>query len=183
LAALPFSGELLPSGTLWIIGGSAAAGLLLGALLLQGRWLRRLGRRLPGPLALTGEGTLARTYATVTACGWKAVGQALAYSALFNTLLVLLNYLTAYAVGMRLGLAYFFLFVPVLSLTLMLPISIGGLGVREGVAVVLFTQAGVDEAVAVAASLAVFGVSRATSLLGGLLYLLQSMRDLRARGS
>jgi hypothetical protein len=179
LAALPFGGALLPAETQLTIGGAALVGLVLGGLVLQGKWLRRLGRWLPGPLSLAGEGALARAYAAVTACGWRAVGQALLYSVVFNSLLVVLNYLSAYAVGMRLSLVYFFLFVPVLSLALMLPISVGGLGVREGVAVVLFTQAGVSDAIAVAASLAVFAVSRATSLFGGLLYLGQSIRGLK----
>ncbi len=181
LAALPFGGALLPLETRLTIGGIALGGLVGGGLVLQGAWLRRLTRRLPGPLALSGEGLLARTYAAVTACGWRAVAQALGYSLVFNTLLVLLNYLAAYAVGMRLALTYFVLFVPILSLTLMLPISIGGLGVREGVAVFLFTQAGVDQATAVAASLTVYAVSRFTSLFGGLLYLVQSLRGLGAQ--
>ncbi len=179
LLALAFSTALLP-GEVWLpIGALAAGGLIVGALILQGRWLRRWGRWLPGPLSLSGEGALARAYDAVTACGWRAVGQALFISLIFNTLLVLVNYLAARAVGMRLGLTYFMIFVPVLSLTLMLPVSIGGLGVREGMAVVLFTQVGVDEALAVAFSLAVYAVTRVTSLCGGLLYLLQSVSGLR----
>ena len=181
LVAAPFSGQLLPLETRLAIAGVALAGLLAGGLVLQGGLLRRWGRWLPGPLALTGEGPLARAYAAITACGWRAVGQAIVYSVVFNVILALINYLSAYAVGMRLSLTYFFLFVPILSLTLLLPISVGGLGVREGMAVLLFTQAGVDEAVAAAASLAVYAVARTTSLFGGLLYLAQSVRGLRAK--
>ncbi|HHH41765.1 MAG TPA: flippase-like domain-containing protein [Chloroflexi bacterium] len=180
LLALPFSRRLLPWEVWLAIGGMAAAGLVAGGLVLHGRWLRRLGDRLPGPFSLTGSGALARAYDAVTACGWRAVGQALALSLVFNTLLILVNYLTALAVGMRLSLVYFLLFVPVFSVMLILPVSIGGLGVREGMAVLLFTQVGVDRAVAVAASLAVYAVSRATGLLGGLLYLVQSLRALRS---
>lgn len=179
LLALPFSIGLLPSEVWLSIGALAVGGLVAGGLVLQGRWLRRLGRWLPGSLSLTGEGPLARAYDAVTACGWRAIGTALFVSLIFNTLLVLTNYLAARAVGMRLGLTYFMVFVPMLSLALTVPVSVGGLGVREGVAAVLFTQVGVDEAVAVAFSLAFYAVSRITGLFGGLLYLLHSVTGLR----
>ncbi len=182
LLALPFGHRLLPTGIVLLVAAVAAGGLIAGGLVLQGRWLRRLGGWLPGPLSLAGEGVLARAYDAVTACGWKAVAQALGISLLFNILLILINYLAARAVGMEIGLIYFPLFVPILSVTLMLPISIGGLGVREGMAVLLFAQVGVDEATAAAASLAVYAVSAVTGLFGGLLYLVQSLRALRQRG-
>lgn len=179
LVALPFTIGLLPFGVWLTISVVAASGLLVGVLVLQGRWLRKATRWLPGPLSLTGEGMLARVYDAVTACGWQAVGMALLISLIFNTLLVLVNYLVARAVGMDLSLAYFFVFVPLLSLTLMLPISLGGLGVREGVAVLLFTQVGVDEAVAVAYSLGVYAIGRLTGLIGGLLFVIESVGGLR----
>jgi uncharacterized membrane protein YbhN (UPF0104 family) len=179
LLALPFTVGLLPLKIWLTIGALAAAGLVAGGLVLQGTWLRRLGRWLPGPLSLTGAGPLARAYDAVTACGWRAVATALFYSFIFNSLLVLLNYLAARAVGIHLSLTYFLVFVPVLSLALTVPISFGGLGVREGVAVLLFTQVGVDEALAVAFSLAVYAIARITGLFGGLLYALQSIRGLR----
>jgi uncharacterized membrane protein YbhN (UPF0104 family) len=179
LVALPFTVGLLPFEVWLTIGLLAAGGLIAGGLVLQGRVLRRLSRWLPGPLSLTGEGPLARAYDAVTACGWRAVGKALFISLIFNLLLVSENYLVARAVGMDLGLTYFFVFVPLLSLTLMLPISLGGLGVREGVAVLLLTQVGVDEAVAVAYSLGVYTIGRITGLFGGFLFLFQSIVGLR----
>ena len=179
LVALPFTIDLLPFGIWLAISVVAASGLLVGVLILQGSLLRRFSRWLPGPLSLTGEGPLARAYAAITACGWRAVGKALFVSFVFNLILVLQNYLIARAVGMDLGIAYFFVFVPLLSLTLMLPVSIGGLGLREGVAALLFTQVGIDEAVAVAYSLAVWATTRMAGLWGGVLFLVQSIMNLR----
>jgi uncharacterized membrane protein YbhN (UPF0104 family) len=179
LLALPFTFGLLPLEVWVAISVVAVAGLVTGALVLQGRWLRKLSRWLPGPLSLTGEGVLARVYDAVTACGWRAIGTALLISVIFNTLLVVENYLVALAVGMNLSLAYFFVFVPLLSLTLMLPISLGGLGVREGAAVLLFTQVGVDEAVAVAYSLGVYAIARITGLIGGGFFVIQSAVGMR----
>ena len=179
LLALPFTFGLLPTKVWLAIGLLAAGGLVAGVLVLQGRWLRRVTRQLPGPLSLTGEGVLARIYDAVTACGWRAVGAALFFSLIFNVLLVLENYLVARAVGIELSLAFFFLLVPLLSLTLMLPISFGGLGVREGLAVLLLGQVGVDEAQAVAYSLGVYAIARVTGLFGGLLFVLESVGKLR----
>ena len=180
LAALPFSGGLLPAGTATAIGLMAAGGLTAGGVVLQGGLLRRWGGWLPGPLSLSGEGALARTFQAVTDCGPRAIAQALGMSLLFNLLLVSVNYLAARAVGVDIAPAYFLLFVPVLSITLMLPISVGGLGVREGTAIILFGQAGVDEAAAVAASLAVYIVTTVlTGLLGGVIYLARGMLGMR----
>jgi uncharacterized membrane protein YbhN (UPF0104 family) len=179
LVALPFTFSLLPIETWLAIALISGGGLLVGALILQGTWLRRLGRWLPGPLSLTGEGSLARAYAAITACGWQAVSKALIISLVFNLILVLQNYLIARAVGMDLGIVYFFVYVPLLSLTLTLPISIGGLGLREGVAALLLTQVGIDEAVAVAYSLAVWATTKVAGLFGGVFLLGRSISNLR----
>jgi glycosyltransferase 2 family protein len=182
LVALPFTLDLLPFNVWLSIGAVALAGLLAGALVLQGGLLRRLGSWLPGPLSLTGQRAVARAYSAVTACGWRAVGKALFVSLIFNSLLVLQDYSAAQAVGIDVGLVFYFVFVPVYSLALMAPITVGGLGVREGLAVLLFAQIGVDEALAVAFSLVVYAVGRVTGLIGGLLYLLHSLARLRQSG-
>lgn len=181
LVALPFTIELLPRETWLTIGLISGAGLTAGLLVLQGHWVRRWGAWLPGPLSLRGEGPLARAYDAVTACGWKAVGQALAISLIFNILLILEHFLTAKAVGINTSLSYFLIFVPVLSLALTLPLSIGGLGLREVIAVPLFAQIGIDEAMTVAYSLAIYAIARLTGLVGGFLYLLQGINTLRQK--
>jgi hypothetical protein len=181
LLALPFSGGLLPVEMSLTIALLSVAGLAAGGIVLQGGLLRRWGHWLPGPLALSGQGALARTLQAVSDCGPRAIAQALGMSLVFNLLLINVNYLSARAVGVEIALVYFFLFVPVLSITLMLPISVGGLGVREGMAVFLFAQADVDSAAAATASLAVYAISTLlTGLLGGLIYLIQGARGLRA---
>jgi uncharacterized membrane protein YbhN (UPF0104 family) len=181
LAVLPFSGGLLPAETISAIGLLAVGGLVAGGVVLHGGLLRRWGRLLPGRLSLTGENALARVYRAVTDCGPRAVAQALGVSVVFNLILVIYNYLIARAVGVDIAFTYFLVFVPVLSITLMVPISVGGLGVREGAAKVLFPLAGVDEAAAVAASLGVYLIARLLAgLVGGLVYLAQGARGLRA---
>lgn len=72
------------------------------------------------------------------------------------------------------GLAFYFVATPLLSLTLLLPISVGGLGARDGVAQVLFHAVGVSQSAALAMSLSVYLVTAASSAGGGLVYLVKT---------
>lgn len=85
--------------------------------------------------------------------------------------------LTGRALGIVLSPAAYVTFVPLLSLALIVP-SIGGLGVREGLAPLLFSSAGVPAAEAVALSLVIFALNRGTGLVGGLVYLAGNLRKL-----
>ncbi|MBL8058919.1 MAG: flippase-like domain-containing protein [Anaerolineales bacterium] len=187
LAALPFSQGLLPPALngLVALGG---AGVLLGSLLLfEGRWLRRLtaglGRwRLTRAFTLDGTGWLAQTYAVITAAGRAALARALAIALLFNGIMVAAGVLIAAALHIPASAPVLLVFITVATVTLLLPISISGLGVREGVYVALFAQIGVGDAPAVAFSLAYYSMDLAAGLAGGLLYLLNGLRRLRGRG-
>jgi len=181
LAALPFSAADLAPWLVWLLVIVAGGGLLAGGLLLEGRLLRRLTDRLPERLSLAGSGVLGRVYAAVTGCGWRAVAQALAVSLLFNVVNVLINFLCGRAVGIGLGLGYFFVTAPLISITLLVPISVGGVGVRDWVTVALFDPAGVDSNTAAAMSLSLYSVSAAAGLVGGVLYLWRGAREM-ARG-
>jgi len=59
------------------------------------------------------------------------------------------------------------------------PISIGGLGVREGIYVTLFGQVGLSAAQATVLSLGVYSLDVFTGLLGGMIYLLAGVLGLR----
>jgi hypothetical protein len=76
----------------------------------------------------------------------------------------------ALGLGIRVSLWYYLLFVPLISFSLTLPISISGLGVRETTFVLLFGQAGVEEPRALALSLTFYAVTIAVGLVGGALY-------------
>ncbi|MGD1993762.1 MAG: lysylphosphatidylglycerol synthase transmembrane domain-containing protein [Anaerolineae bacterium] len=175
LVALPFSAGQLAPWLVWLLIAVAGGGLLGGALLLEGRLLRRITAWLPERISLDGTGPLARIYAAVTGCGWRAVGQALGISLVFNVVNVLINYLCGRAVGIDLSLGYFFITAPLISITLMVPISVGGVGIRDWVTVALFSPAGVGSSTAAAMSLAIYGVSAAAGLVGGGLYLGRSV--------
>lgn len=89
-----------------------------------------------------------------------------------------LRIVTHIIVGMALGIAMtklnylqFFVFVPLLGLVMILPISINGLGVRESAGTDLFTGVGMGEEQAVLMIFMTYVVQVAVSLLGGLYFL------------
>ncbi len=107
----------------------------------------------------------------IPAYGPRPLLRALAISLLFDGLLIGVNVCLARALDLSVALPYFFIFVPLISLSLLLP-SVGGLGVREMSYVALFGQAGVPPATATALSLLYYAVTLGSGLLGGLFYLL-----------
>jgi len=181
LGALPFSVTRLAPWLVWSLVGVAGGGLLAGGLLLEGRLLRRVTAWLPERFSLSGSGFLGRLYAAVTGCGRRAIGQALAVSLLFNLVNILINFLCGRAVGIDLGLGYFFITAPLISISLMVPISVGGVGIRDWTVVALFGPAGVDSNTAASMSLSIYAVSAAAGLVGGAMYAVQGLRGVRRR--
>ena len=79
--------------------------------------------------------------------------------------------LVARALGLHVALAYFFLFVPLLAVIVSLPISLNGIGVREGAGVVLFGLVGVAHSMAFTLQFTTYLVALAVSLIGGVVFL------------
>ncbi|MBN1178793.1 MAG: flippase-like domain-containing protein [Anaerolineae bacterium] len=182
LLTLPFSATRLAPWLVGLLVVVAGGGLLAGGLLLEGRLLRRLTGWLPERLSLSGSGAPGKLYAAITGCGWRALGRAFAISLAFNLINISINYLCGRAVGIDVGLDYFFITAPLISVTGMIPISVGGVGVRDWVMVALFDPVGIDDNAAAAMSWCLYGVSAATGLVGGLLYLWGGARNIvRAR--
>ena len=95
---------------------------------------------------------------------------------------ILVHALAARALGLRIELTYFFLFVPLLAVIVSLPISFNGIGVREGAGVVLFGLVGVSRAQAFSLQFTTYLVGVAVSLLGGVAFLVRiPVRRARAR--
>ena len=180
LVVLPFNAARMEPWLVWLLLGVAGGGLVAGGLVLEGRLLRRLTGWLPPALSLAGTGPLAKVYAAVTGCGKRSVLSAFGVSVLFNIVNVLINWLCGQAVGAGVGLSYFFVATPLLSVSGLIP-SIGGWGVREAVSTAIFTPAGAGENVAAALGMAVGGVTLAAGLVGGVIYGIEGLRGLRAR--
>lgn len=84
--------------------------------------------------------------------------------------------LVARAFALSVPLPYFFLFVPLLAVVVSLPISLNGIGVREGAGIVLFGLVGVDRAHAFSLQFTTYLVAVAVSLLGGVVFLVRIPR-------
>lgn len=83
---------------------------------------------------------------------------------------ILVHYLVGLALGVRLAMGYYFLFVPALAALVSLPLSMNGLGIREGAGVVLFHMAGLTKEQAFAVPFLTYVISVLISLLGGLIF-------------
>jgi len=100
---------------------------------------------------------------------------------IFNNLLLsvliqgsgpLVFYIIALALGIKISLIYFFVFIPIIGAITLLPISIGGLGLRDATVIFFFAKAGVVKDMAFAMSLMNFFFILVCGVLGGLIYVL-----------
>ena len=102
--------------------------------------------------------------------GRRALVVRLVFFSLFiQTLRVMTHVLVGMAMGVtvdRVVLCQFFVFVPILSLAMIPPITINGLGIREGLGILLFAQAGIGRTDAFAMEFLTYIISVVASLLG-----------------
>jgi uncharacterized membrane protein YbhN (UPF0104 family) len=150
---LPF----LVVGSVW----SLAAAALLGLLLLPAltRWTARFER-----LTQLAEGV--RFYGRHP--------RLLLGTAALSVVVQLANVLLVYCVGQAIGLpvpaVYYLIFVPLVSLLTLLPISLNGMGIREWTTALFLDPLGVSGGAALCLALLWFFAMTTVSLLGGLVY-------------
>ncbi|MCD6307783.1 MAG: flippase-like domain-containing protein, partial [Candidatus Latescibacteria bacterium] len=96
-----------------------------------------------------------------------------ATSVLIQAARISVHYLCGRAVGIEAGFLYFALFVPVMEIVASLPVSIGGVGVRETIGVTLFSTIGVARPFVVAYSLLATLTGFVGSLPGGAAFALK----------
>ena len=149
----------------------AYAALLIG---LFHRGVSRAVVRLMHRVHLDGLGAkLERGYDALHSLGQHRSALALAFlcSVAFQAVGVFCVYLIGLSLGLGVPLAYYFLSVPLIWLISMAPISIGGMGVRDGGFVLFFTALGVTSASALLLSLLSFAQIIAVGLVGGAFHL------------
>ncbi len=117
--------------------------------------------------------------------GFRSQGGALRAAFLATTLVqisrIYVHYLVGVSLGVRLAPGYYFLFVPVLAALVSLPISMNGLGIREGASVVLFQMAGLTREEAFTIPFLTYLLSVVISLVGGFIFVTRSPRRAIAR--
>lgn len=92
---------------------------------------------------------------------------ALALTAVMQSAVILVYYMLGAGIGIKLSVITYFAVIPIVFLAASIPISIGGIGVREGVLVALLIKAGADMQHAIALSLLYLSVLLLSSLPGG----------------
>jgi uncharacterized membrane protein YbhN (UPF0104 family) len=99
-----------------------------------------------------------------------ALGRVLALSLLLQVNVVVSYYLMALSLGLPVPFLNYFLIIPAALLVMMAPVSINGIGLREGAFAFFFGLFGVGRAEAVAFAWIAYGVLLIQGLLGGLVY-------------
>ncbi len=95
-----------------------------------------------------------------------------AVAAVFHVMQIMSQVWLARALGVQVTWPFFFIFVPVVNILGMLPISFSGIGIREGGYLFFLGQLGVPRPTAVAIGLLSSAVVLASGLAGGAVYLL-----------
>jgi len=95
-----------------------------------------------------------------------AVLAVLGVSFAYQLTLVVAAWMLGHALGINIGITVLLAFMPAVAMAQVLPISIGGLGLREGALVLFLHPLGVSIEHAVAFGLLIYGINLAVSLLG-----------------
>jgi hypothetical protein len=87
-----------------------------------------------------------------------------------HIMLILTVFIISYAIGSKISILYFFIFIPLIAFLITLPISVGGLGIQEGAFVYLFSQVGMSSQEALTLAILFRALTIVASLPGGLIY-------------
>jgi uncharacterized protein (TIRG00374 family) len=93
-------------------------------------------------------------------------------SFLIQAIIPVTFYITALSLGIKINILYFFILLPVIGAITLLPISIGGLGLRDAATIFFFAKAGVTKDLAFAMSLLNFFFILICAGTGGIIYVL-----------
>ncbi|MGV8969233.1 MAG: lysylphosphatidylglycerol synthase transmembrane domain-containing protein [Microbacteriaceae bacterium] len=168
VTSLVAGGARWPEWMLWLAAAIAAGALLgLGLLLAAGRLPGRLGARVA---------ELSRT-AAVALVGRTVVMRQLALSSGTTACILAAFTFCSLAVGLELPIGAVASLVPLILLTMLIPITISGWGLREGAAAALLPLAGATASESLAASVT-FGLVGLVAVLPGAIVVWMKPRDL-----
>jgi uncharacterized protein (TIRG00374 family) len=103
---------------------------------------------------------------------YRLLGETSAVACVFHIMQIGTQVFLAWALGLKVPTGFFFIFVPVVNILGMLPVSFSGIGIREGGYWFFLAQLGVDRAAALALGLLSSLVVLLTGLAGGVVFLL-----------
>ena len=106
----------------------------------------------------------------------RIIAVSLFISLIIQSISPLTLFIIALAMGLKINIIYFFVFLPIIGAIMLLPISIGGLGLREATSTFFFAKAGIATHTAITISLLNSFFIFAGGSLGGLIYVLTVRR-------
>lgn len=170
-----------PDGNLFYLAEAALAlAFIASAILMSGRassllarWCRALGSKFK--LARAGDAASRTLEAIASLRQYKQMFvSTVLLSVAIRVVWSLGCYAVARAMDLPLSLPVVFAFISLVDLIRMLPISVGGLGVREWTMIVLFANVGIAREQALLYSLLAFAPLLLTAIAGGIVYISQA---------
>ncbi|MBI4454451.1 MAG: flippase-like domain-containing protein [Acidobacteria bacterium] len=134
---------------------------------LRGRGMTRSVERLDAIAG--GLATLSRNPA--------ALCKSLLISFAVQFMVVLIVWSVSLALHTQIPFIYFLIFVPIITIVTMVPLTLNGIGLREGSFYLLFSQVGMSREACISMGLLYYLVLVLTALPGGLLYSLYKKQD------
>ena len=161
------------SGVVLVVAlmASAAVLMLLAVMFLPksfADWLENLVDRLPARLTKVAAAITRSLRAFRNRR--PALVLALILSFMLQANVVLYHWIVANALGLSVSLLAFFLIVPIAIVVMMIPISINGIGVREGLFVLLLSAHGVSQAEGLAFAWIIYALLLLQGLIGGVVF-------------
>jgi len=178
VTALLVAGDWIDPWLTWVIA-LLFAGSIAGFWLLRRQGLmRRLSQLVPQRLRQPLIEPSRALYTGLQGYSRNTLAYAFLVSFVFNVTWIGVNVLLGWSLGIEATLSQYLVFVPLVSLSLLIP-SVGGLGVRELTYVGLFGLVGVPEEKSFALGILIYAITVLAGLIGGVIYLVQGARDYR----
>jgi uncharacterized protein (TIRG00374 family) len=99
-----------------------------------------------------------------------ALGKAFFWAALLQINVIVHYYLIGEALHLNIALLDYFIFIPIVHLILLIPVTINGLGLREGAYLEIFKYYGITSAAAISFSWIDLAFMLIVGILGGIIY-------------
>lgn len=98
-------------------------------------------------------------------------------SLFIQVLSVFVVYVLSLSVNIDISILHLFVFIPLINVLIMLPVSIGGIGLQEGAFIYFFSQIGVSSQESLTVAILFRAVTILVSLPGGVIYVMEDMNS------
>lgn len=168
MVVILISPALVPTWVMLFIT-SLSATIFLGGFLLRCNFIDKFNKFFPFMKIVTNNKRVREFRDALTNYNGKILFLGILISLPFTLSIVLVNALLGASLNLHIALQYYLVFIPVVSVVNLLPLSFNGIGVREYMYQFLFSAAGVTIAPAVSMALAFNCIRILFGFIGGLL--------------